>query len=189
MGKKIKIRAGKTTVEMSDDLVVMTNNLVNKLLPDTRRMFEHELNLIKKEATEKWLVRKSSSLSAEQQTERVYQALTKKAGKPPEAAKAIIAAMKKKGSLQGRDSKESRKSKGSKDKTYVELAITPNFELIGIIGNTAEYAWAIRVGEDTQNTGLQKGKRLANELLYKPVRKKTNKLASQLADEIGKKIK
>lgn len=188
MAKKITFRSGNTTLNMSNEIEEMANNLVNKLLPDTRKKIEDELDRIKAEARAKWLVRKTKAISAEQQTERVFKALTKKAGKTVKEAKSIIADMKKKGSLQGRESKQSLASKHSKHKIYVEMVLTSNFELIGLIGNRAEYAWAIKVGEDTQNTGLEEGKRLAQGLLVSPVRKNANKFANVLANEIGKKI-
>lgn len=140
MAKRIRIKAGNATINMSSELESITNDLVNKLLPNTRKAFDTELSAIKAEAADRWLERKKNS-------------------------------------------------KGSKEKLYVELAITPNFELIGIVGNKAPYAWAIKVGKDTQDTGIAKGKRLANELLFKPVRKKSDKLAKILADEIIKQIK
>lgn len=137
--KKISIKAGDTSLDISDELVSMTDDLVNKLLPETRKELEDELTKIEEEARNKWLVREN-------------------------------------------------KSKGSRNKLYAEIAITPNFELVGVIGNKAEYAWAIKVGKDTQSSGLQQGKRLSNELLFKPVKQKSKDFANVLANEITKQI-
>ncbi len=137
--KKISIKAGGTSLDISDELVSMTDDLVNKLLPETRKKLEDELTKIEEEARNKWLVRED-------------------------------------------------KSKGSRNKLYAEIAITPNFELVGVIGNKAEYAWAIKVGKDTQSSGLQPGKRLSNELLFKPVKQKSKDFANVLANEIAKQI-
>ncbi len=137
--KKISIKAGGTSLDISDELVSMTDDLVNKLLPETRKELEDELTKIEEEARNKWLVREN-------------------------------------------------KSKGSRNKLYAEIAITPNFELVGVIGNKAEYAWAIKVGKDTQSSGLQQGKRLSNELLFKPVKQKSKDFANVLANEITKQI-
>lgn len=140
MAKPIRIKAGNASIDMSSELSSITEDLVNKLLPDTRRAFDKELSAIKDEAADRWLEREKNS-------------------------------------------------KGSREKLYVELAITPNLELVGIVGNKAPYAWAIRVGSDTQGSRLSEGKRLSNELLFKPVKKSSNKLATILADEITKQIK
>jgi len=140
MAKAIKIKAGNASIDMSGELAAITEDLVNKLLPETRRELDKELSRIEKEARDRWLVREENS-------------------------------------------------KNSRDKLYVEMAITPNFELIGIVGNKAEYAWAIKVGGDAQKTRLSEGKRLSNELLFKPVKKSSDKIASTLADEITKQIK
>lgn len=137
--KKISIKAGGTSLDISDELVSMTDDLVNKLLPETRKELEDELTKIEEEARNKWLVREN-------------------------------------------------KSRGSRNKLYAEIAITPNFELVGVIGNKAEYAWAIKVGKDTQSSGLQQGKRLSNELLFKPVKQKSKDFANVLANEITKQI-
>ena len=140
MAKNIKIKAGNTTIDMSGEIGSIADDLVNKLLPETRRSLDKELSRIEEEARDRWLVREENS-------------------------------------------------KNSRDKLYVELAITPNFELIGIVGNKAEYAWAIKVGKDAQGSRLSEGKRLSNELLFKPVKKSSDKIASTLANEITKQIK
>lgn len=140
MAKPIRIKAGGTSIDMSSELSAMTEDIVNKLLPESRKELEAELTRIEREAKDRWLVREKGS-------------------------------------------------KGSREKLYVELAITPNFELIGIVGNKAEYAWAIKVGKDTQDSRLTEGRRLSNELLFKPVKKSSDKIASTLADEIAKQIK
>lgn len=139
MARKITFRSGNTTINMSNEMEEMANNLVNKLLPDTRKKIEDELDIIESEARSKWLVRKKDS-------------------------------------------------KGSRDKIYSEVVLTSGFELLGIIGNNAEYAWAIRVGKDPQDTKLPKKKRLAQALLVTPVRKRADKFADILSKEIGKKI-
>lgn len=79
-------------------------------------------------------------------------------------------------------------SKGSRDKIYSEVVLSHRFELLGVLGNTADYAWAIRVGKDPQDTGLPKKKRIAQALLVSPVRRKTNQFIKIFIKEIGTKI-
>lgn len=189
MAKKITIRSGNTSINMSDDLFRMTDSLLNKLLPETKKILQKELQNVKDEAKKRWLVRQSKSVSPEKQQQKVYYALLNKANKTPNEALRIINDNKRKGLYSGKAQRESKKSKRSVDKLYVELAITPNLELLGIVGNTAEYAWAIKVGEDPQKSGLKEGQRLSNELLFKPTKKKSNIIASTFADEILKIMK
>lgn len=189
MAKRIKIKAGNTSIDMSDELAKMTEELVNKLLPETKRELEKQLDQIKADAANRWLVRSEGGMSPEAQAERTYYALTGRSNKSPAEARAIVNSMIRKGIFKGREAEESSKSKRSKDKLYVQLSITPQFELIGVVGNTAEYAWAIKVGKDTQNTNLATGKRLSAELLWKPVQKKSNDIATVLANETIKTLK
>tara|TARA_R100000406_G_scaffold68216_1_gene48609 strand:- start:1982 stop:2410 length:429 start_codon:yes stop_codon:yes gene_type:complete len=82
-----------------------------------------------------------------------------------------------------------KKSGGSRNLMYTEVRITPNLELEAVIGNKAEYAWAIRVGVDPQNTGLNMDRRVADGLLWAPTRKASNKIAKVFADEIQQQMK
>ena len=140
MAKKLTLVAGKTRIEMNDELQDLTNSLLNKLLPNTRKEWERELNQIEDEARSRWLVRKENS-------------------------------------------------KDSRGKIYSGLSITPDFKLVGHAGSKAPYAWAIKVGGDKQQSKLQKDDRLADKLIWTPVKDKTNDLADIIANEIIKQIK
>ena len=142
MAKRIKIKAGNSTIDMSPEISAMTEELVNKLLPDTRRKLEKELQEVEDDARKRWLVRQ------------------KKYG-------------------------ESQDSRG---KLYSDIAITSDFKLVGVVGNKAEYAWAIKVGQKTGKSLLNTGKRLSNELLFKPVKNEADSIAETLANEIAKKL-
>ena len=78
-------------------------------------------------------------------------------------------------------------SKGSKDKIYTGIKITKNAKIRFVIGNSAPYAWAIKVGVDS-DTNLPRGTRIANELLWKPSKKATDIIVKAIADELMKKI-
>ena len=82
------------------------------------------------------------------------------------------------------------KSKGSKDKLYTAFVFSQG-ALESVVGNTAPYAWAIKVGVDT-NLPYALGTRVSNELLWKPAKKKADSVAEELADaatDIAKKVK
>jgi len=62
------------------------------------------------------------------------------------------------------------------------------------VRNTAQYAWAIRAGAKSVNKTknhlmVPLGRRVANELLWKPARKNTDKVLKVLANDLGKSIK
>ena len=78
-------------------------------------------------------------------------------------------------------------SKGSKHKIYTGIKVTKNAKLRFVIGNSAPYAWAIKVGVES-DTNLPRGTRIANELLWKPSKKATDIIIEALADELMKKI-
>lgn len=58
---KIKFGSGNVTIELKDDVAAAIENLVNKLLPETRKKIDKELDEIKKNAVKKWPVRAEDS--------------------------------------------------------------------------------------------------------------------------------
>tara|TARA_R110000737_G_scaffold351994_2_gene396093 strand:+ start:240 stop:704 length:465 start_codon:yes stop_codon:yes gene_type:complete len=59
--------------------------------------------------------------------------------------------------------------------------------------NTAQYSWAIKFGENSQNNRKQQiimpvGKRAATELMIKPQEKETDKVVKALADDLIKRL-
>ena len=79
-------------------------------------------------------------------------------------------------------------SKGSKNKIYTGIKVGRNQKIRFVIGNDAPYAWAIKVGVDS-DTNLPRGTRIANELLWKPSKKATDIIVNAIADELMKKMK
>ena len=74
-------------------------------------------------------------------------------------------------------------SKGSAKKLSMGIRLNGQGEIVAFLRNTAEYAWAIKVGQKSE-TSIPKGKRLANELLWKPARKASTKVVKSLSNEI-----
>jgi hypothetical protein len=140
MARKLNFKSGNIQVNMSNDVMDGFENLVNELLPDTRRILDEQLDKLENDARKRWLVRKE-------------------------------------------DSQDSR------SKIYSEVYVSPNMELYGVLGNTAPYAWAIKVGEDPQGSKLRMDRRLADGLLFGPMKRASNKIVKVFADEIEKKMK
>ena len=131
---KIKFGTGNVTIELKDDVADAIESIVNKLLPETRKKIEKELDEIKQNAIQKWPVR-------------------------------------------------AEESQDSRSRMYSEIVVTSQLQLVGNVGNSAEYAWAILVGEDPQRTGLSTGQRVSNRLLFRPVKKRSDAMAEVIADE------
>ncbi len=66
------------------------------------------------------------------------------------------------------------------------IRVNQKFELVATLSNDAPYAWAIRVGENSKDTIVPYGKRISDELLWKPAKKLSDKIAESLANEITK---
>ena len=80
------------------------------------------------------------------------------------------------------------RSKGSRNKLKTGIRITSDGQLAAFVENTAPYAWAIKVGIQT-DTHLPLGTRIADALLWKPAKKKTNLIVQALADDLAKRLK
>ena len=137
--QRLKIQAGNTVVNMDNSLGMMAEDLINRLLPETKREIEKQLDVVKKDAIARWPVRE-------------------------------------------------KRSKNSKGKIYSEIRLTTDFQLLAVVGCKAEYAFAIRVGEDTQETRLKPKQRVANKLLFKPIKKASDEMARVLANETVKML-
>ena len=75
-------------------------------------------------------------------------------------------------------------SKRSIDKFYKVFFVTPDFRISAGVGNSAPYAFAIKVGEKSK-TKVPVGKTLAIEVLWKPAQKRLDKLIDIVANEIA----
>ena len=76
-------------------------------------------------------------------------------------------------------------SKRSIDKFFKVFYVTPDFRITAGVGNSAPYAFAIKVGSKSK-TQVPVGKTLAIEVLWKPEQKRLDKLIDLVADEIAK---
>ena len=78
-----------------------------------------------------------------------------------------------------------KNSQRSIDQFEVDVYISQGI-ITGKITNYAPYAWMIKVGDKSKKTSVRAGKKLANELLVKPVNKLGTTLTKKLADEMIK---
>ena len=80
-----------------------------------------------------------------------------------------------------------KRSKGSINQLQKGIMIEGD-DLVGFIRNNAQYAWAIKIGEKSNTSAgrssLQEGKRLSNEVLWKPIKRSADEVAESLADDL-----
>ena len=78
-------------------------------------------------------------------------------------------------------------SKGSVQKLQKGILIEGE-DLVAFVRNTAPYAWAIKIGEKSKDSfgrsKIQEGRRLSNEVLWKPVKRSADEVAEALADDL-----
>ena len=75
------------------------------------------------------------------------------------------------------------KPKQSIKKFYQVFYISPDFKISAGVGNRAVYAFAIRVGRESE-TRVPVGKNLAIETLWKPAQKQIDKIVDKIGDEL-----
>ena len=80
------------------------------------------------------------------------------------------------------------KSKGSKFMHQTGIRIRPPYTIEAFVENTAEYAWAIKIGR-TSDTNLREGRRLADAVLWSPARRSVDTVLKRIAELTVKRIR
>tara|TARA_Y100000114_G_scaffold99909_1_gene93071 strand:- start:43 stop:606 length:564 start_codon:yes stop_codon:yes gene_type:complete len=187
MAKKITTSSGNVKTTLSGNGFEFFDRFLDLVVPETKKIIEREFEEIFKNAQENWLVRGAKEETKEQKVERTYNAMVKIRGYSPEQARAIIKNLEDSGRFQNDDTfQKSEQSQDSKGKLKLEFRVNQKYEIVASIRNDAPYAWAIRVGANS-DTNLPFGKRIADELIWKPVRKASAKISKAMAAEIAKK--
>ena len=182
MASKIKVKSGNISIELDAAATEIFDAVVRRAAPETIRVLEDAVQELYRDAYARWPVRKSKPLSARGRVMVMAERLEKK-GYPRARAFAAALRMEEAGEIDIPPG-ESSKSQDSKNKLEYGLRISGD-TLEAYVGNTAPYAWAIRVGRDT-DLPFALGARVSNELLWKPARAKTNDIVKTAADEIMK---
>lgn len=158
MRKTVKIKGDVVSIEMEDTLTEMTLALLRTANPLGAKIFEETLADIRTKAKQQWPVRQPTKIIRDE------------AGEP-------------KRTKDGKVRFRRQKSKGSIDKFYTFARVNGPIIEVGV-ENRAEYAWAIRMGMDTKGQGgraiiIPLRARVANELMVKPLRRKSRKVISE----------
>lgn len=182
---------------MSIDIDAASSSIFTDILEalpgDTIRILEDTTEEIYKDAYAVWPVQKpvSTGRLTEEGKVRVAARNISKTDPNDYSLKRAFAAsykMQRLGTL--RPPEFQIKSKGSKEKLYTAFVFSGD-SIEAVVGNTAPYAWAIKVGVDT-DLPYSLGTRVSNELLWKPAKRKADSVAEELADaatDIAKKVK
>ena len=187
MAKKITTNSGDVKATLSGNGFEYFEKFLSLVAPQTKKILEREFEAIFENAKQEWLVRGAKPETKEQRIERTYNAMVKNRGYSPEKAKAIIKSLDESGKFQTDPTfQKSPKSQDSKGKLKLDFRVNQKFEIVASIRNDAPYAWAIRVGANS-DTNLPYGKRIADELLWKPAKKSADIITRTLANEITKK--
>jgi hypothetical protein len=193
MTKKIKVKNGNMSIEVDETSKTIFTDILDSLPGDTIKILQQTTEDIYKDAYAVWPVQKpitTQNLTEEGKVRTTARNINKqdKAAYSLKRAFAASYKMQKLGILQIPEF--SIKSKGSKDKLYTGFVFSGD-SIEAVVGNTAPYAWAIKVGVDT-DLPYALGTRVSNELLWKPAKKQADSVAEKMADaatDIAKKVK
>jgi hypothetical protein len=193
MGRKIKIKQGNMSIDVDSTAKDIFLDILEALPGETVKILEETTDEIYKDAYAVWPVQKpvSTDRLTEEGKVRVTARNISKTDPDDYSLKRAFAAsykMQRLGIL--RPPEFQIKSKGSKEKLYTAFVFSQG-TLESVVGNTAPYAWAIKVGVDT-DLPYSLGTRVSNELLWKPAKKKADSVAEELADaatDIARKVK
>lgn len=186
---KIKVKSGNTTVELDPAATKIFTDVMEQAAPETMRILREVVDEIYDDAYRVWPVRQPKSVKdlTEDGKVRVVANNIAKTDADYDKKRAFAAAynMQDLGVLKVPEYQVT--SKGSKDKLYTELTIQGD-DIFARVGNSAQYAWAIKVGENT-DLPFALGTRVSNELLWKPARQKADRVTEVLAAEMVQDIK
>ena len=185
MSRKIKVQTGGATVEIEGAQQSVFTEILKKAAPQTFRILQDTVQDIYNDAYRVWPVRQAKNVKdlTEEGKVRVTANNISKVSSDDYTRKRAFAAaynMQRLGTLKTPEVQIT--SKGSKEKLYTELVFTSE-DIFAKVGNSAPYAWAIKVGEKT-DLPYAMGANVSNELLWKPAKQKANKIVRVIANEL-----
>lgn len=184
MARKISVKGDEISMLLRGSGFDYVDKLLDLAAPKTKKLLQDEFEKILDNARSKWLVRGAKPETKQQVKERTFAAMVNTGKYTPDAARVIIEKMDIAGKFdKSSEFRKSPKSQDSRGKLRMGIRVNQKFELVAFLANDAPYAWAIKVGKNS-DTDMAFGTRIADELMWKPVRKLADKIAISLADEI-----
>lgn len=192
MGRKIKIKQGNMSIDIDEAARDIFLDVLESIPGETVKILEKTTEAIKKRAYKKWPVQKpvsTGNLTKEGKVRVTARNISKRDN--DYTLKRAFAASYKMQRLGILRPPEFRiRSKGSREKLYTAFVFSRG-TLEAVVGNDAPYAWAIKVGKDT-DLPYKEGVRVADKLLWQPAKRRSKTIASKMADaaiEAAKKVK
>ena len=185
--KPQKFNEKNVSIELRGNGLEILDDILSKVAPNAKKTIESKFNEILNHAKSNWPVRKPLRDPESQSEEGKIRSAANQMKEDRKdwsfkQALAVAHYYSDEGKLRAVTPK-AEKSKGSKDKLYIETKINSKDEIEFVIGNSAEYAWAIKIGGDSDSS-LPYGARVANELLWKPTKKAADAVAEALAKDL-----
>ena len=154
-----KFKTGNATVEIEQDLGEMFLGFLKFVAPNAERIMDEELDKIEEEALKDWPQRKPIVRTNKDGEIVFFRRTTKKSWKMFRRGARVLAS----GVLE----------------VYLK--------------NTADYSYVMRFGVDSKNKDGKdiiqpQGKRVADELMIKPLRKSANRVVKALAEDLKKRL-
>jgi len=187
---KIKVKSGNTTVELDPAATKMFTDIMEQAAPETMRILRAVVDEIYDDAYRVWPVREPKSVKDLTDDGKVRIVANNIAKTDPDdytRKRAFAAAynMQDLGILRVPEYQVT--SKNSKEKLYTELTIQGD-DIFARVGNAASYAWAIKVGVNT-DLPFALGTKVSDALLWTPAKQKADRVAEVLAAEMMQDIK
>lgn len=181
---KIRIKKGNMSIEVDDTSSSIFTDVLKAIPQDTKEILESTTEEIYTDAFNRWPVRKEVSTATLTQVGKVRMTAREVSKKDDKynlkRALAMSYNLQKRGELRPPEFRVT--SKDSKGKLYTGFVFSRD-TLEAVVGNSATYAWAIKVGINT-DLPYALGARVSNELLWKPAKRKANDVAQELADAL-----
>lgn len=152
-------KTGNATVKITEDMEEMFLGFLKTVAPNASKIMEDTLQEIEREAKKDWPKRQPIIRRDSQGDITFFRETSKKSFQ-----------MFRRG-----------------------IRVTARGDIEVYLKNTAPYSWAIKFGEDSRNKdGKQiiqpQGRRVATELMVKPLNKSTRKVVKALAEDLMKRI-
>lgn len=153
-----QIKSGKTKLNLDNSISEMIDSVLKKVVPNAERLISDTFEKIERDAVEEWPRRKPTVRRDKSGKVVFWKETSKESWKKFEIGKRLE---------QGK--------------------------IVFFLRNTAPYSWAIKYGYESNNYDndpiLQpRGKKPAQELLVKPMRKQVNKIVKQIANDLDKEL-
>lgn len=152
-------KTGNATVEIKEDMEDMFLNFLKTVAPNAEKIMDETLREIEAQAVKDWPKRKPQIRRNKEGDITFFRETSKKSWR-----------MFRRG-----------------------IRISAGGQIIVYLKNTAPYSWAMKFGEDSRNKDGKEiiqpqGRRVATELMVKPLNKSSRKVVKALAEDLMKRI-